>query len=316
MPYILIILSIPLLLFALIGVFMTFSTPFDIFNGILTLIFLVPGYLLAKKGAEGLKACKLKPEPTVSRSQAVAQQQLAAVKEVINHGINKTENKPATTIDQHVVKALPQAHHGIPLTYKYTDVKTCIIRDNKPDYSNLKPYMPINFIPEPSNPYDPNAVIVNAGDINIGYLYKGKMQDMVNDFLKRGNPIQAFISKVDQSSDIVQFSIGFYKEKTNASEYHKLISSGQPYKVFKLTGNGNEDMQDTLSYCEVEEEVEYEFDDEKEKYIAICADEIGYFPKSAEKYLEDEHPAFIEEIEEDENGKYIVKVSVFFESEL
>ncbi|NLB52049.1 MAG: hypothetical protein GX808_03830 [Syntrophomonadaceae bacterium] len=233
--------------------------------------------------------------------------------------INKVTEAPPVPEREELLevtpKVLPQELNGFPLAYNYANIKVCIIRDNKPDYDKLKPYMPICFIPEPSNPYDPKAVIVKTGDTNIGYLYRGSMQDMVLDFLRRGDPIQSFISDIDKSTDTVQFSIGFYKEKREQSEYSKLISSGEPYKVFKLTGNRKEDMQDTLSYCDEEEEVEYEFDYDKEKYVAICGGEIGYFPKSAEKYLENEHPAFIELLEEDDDDKYVVKVAIFFESE-
>jgi len=313
MPYIKILLSIPLLLIALLGVIMTFANPFDIFNVIITLIFLVPGYVLASKGKKEIKARKAEIV-----NGATQQQQAAAVDQVSVDEFVEVKAEPAKhsadTRNEFAPKFLPQACNGIPLAYNYKNEKVCVIRDKKPDYDKLNPYMPICFIPEPSNPYDPKAVIVKSGDTNIGYLYKGNIQDMVLDFLRRGDPIQSFITNIDESTDTVQLSIGFYKVKSEQSEYDRLISTGQPYKTFKLTGNRNEDMQDTLSCCDEEEEVEYEFDYEKEKYVAMCGDEIGYFSKSAEKYLEEEHPAFIEEIEEDEDGKYIVKVAVFYES--
>ena len=298
MPYIKIFLSIPLLFIGVLLMIATFSSPFDLFNVILTLIFLVPGYLLLSKGRKELKVRKA-DVGTATQEQAVT--------------IDKVETKPIVTKPRTEItpKVLPQTYNGSPLAYDYTDVNVCIIRDNKPDYKELKPYMPISFIPEPSNPYDPKAVIVKTDGTYIGYLYKGRMQDMVLDFLRRNDPIQSFISDVNESTDTVQFTIGFYKEKE--STYDKLIRQGTPHKTFKLTSNRNEDMQDTLSLCSEGEEVDYEYNYEKEKYIAICGDEIGFFPKSANKYLEDEHPVFIEGIEEDEDFKYIVRVVVFTE---
>ena len=211
---------------------------------------------------------------------------------------------------------MPDQLSGIPRAYHYKTVDVCIIDDKRPDFKRIKPNMPITFVPEPTNPYDAGAVIVKTGDINIGYLYKGNLQKMTRDYLKSGDPIRSYITYVDGPHDTVCITMGFYKEKAGKAilDYDKLIEINASYKTYKLTGNRNADMQDTVSYCSEGEEVEYEFDDDKEKYIAVCGDNIGYFPKSAGKYLDDERPAFINSIEEDDNDKYIVEVAVFYEN--
>lgn len=225
---------------------------------------------------------------------------------------------PASSPTKKSTALMPKSVEEIPLAYHYEAVDVAIIRGMEPDFSQLKINMPVTFEPEPTNQYDPNAVIVKTGNLKIGYLYKGTRQEMTLDYIRRGDPIRSHIVEVDKANNSVKVAIGYYKEKLHKpreNELEQLIRMEAPYKTFKLTGNRNEEMQDTLSLCSEGVEVDYEYDYEKEKYLAICVDEIGYFSKSAEKYLEEEiHPAFIEKIEEDENGKYSVKVTVFYES--
>jgi len=246
---------------------------------------------------------EVKPEKLESNTEAVFQR------------------KPSHTFvqEQETSSIMPMSINGIPLAYSYKSEGVAIVRGMEPDFSQLKPNMPVSFEPEPTNPYDPNAVIVKTGDIKIGYLFKGTRQEMTLDYIRRGDPIRAYIVEVDESSKRVRIAMGFYKQKTykpdeEEEEFESLVRSKRPYKTFKLTGNRNEHMQDALSLCSEGEKVDYEYDYEKEKYLAICGDAIGYFPKSAEEYLEEEHPVFIETIEEDDDGKYYVEVAVFYDA--
>lgn len=225
----------------------------------------------------------------------------------------QTAPKPKT---YYAPQTMPDKLNGIPKAYHYKTVYVCIIDGKKPDFNKLNNNMPITFIPEPDNPYDNNAVIVRTENINIGYLYKGNLQQMTLDYLKRGDPIKSHITHVDIAHETVCITMGFYKVKTGRTEYDydKLIEINAPYKIFKLTGNRNADMQEALLTCSEGEKVEYEYDDDKEKYVAVCGDDVGYFPKSSEKYLDDERSAFIYSIDEDDNEKYVVKVAVFLEN--
>ena len=64
MPYIKVLLSIPLLFLGTLGLIASFNSPFNIFNIILDLIFLVPGYLLLSKGNKEIKARKAEKTST------------------------------------------------------------------------------------------------------------------------------------------------------------------------------------------------------------------------------------------------------------
>jgi len=224
-----------------------------------------------------------------------------------------TKKDPVVTEPQ----IMPEEIDGIPMAYHYKTVDVCIIDDKRPDFKRIKPNMPVTFVPEPTNPYDTGAVIVKTENMNIGYLYKGTLQRMTREFLKSGYPIRSYIQYVDGPHDAVSITMGFYKEKTGKIKhgYEKLIEIKAPYRTYKLTGNRNDDMQEALSNCSEGEEVECEFDDDKDRYIAVCGDDIGYFPKAAGKYLDDDRRlAFIKSIEEDDNDKYIVEVAVFYEN--
>ena len=99
--------------------------------------------------------------------------------------------------------------------------------------------------------------------------------------------------------------LGFYK----IPKYKRLIKRGASYTEVKLQGTNK--FRDNLVLCSVGEEVSYSFDYEKEKYLALCGFDIGFFPKSSNKLLEENPSVFINNIEEDEDGNVSVFVSIF-----
>ena len=93
---------------------------------------------------------------------------------------------------------------GKELGYFYKDVHFCN-PDKFPD--DAEPGEEIYLIQEPDNPYDENAVLVcGEDDRKLGYLYRGKMQRMVNDYLENDDcEIKAC------AIDLETIAIGFYK---------------------------------------------------------------------------------------------------------
>ena len=76
---------------------------------------------------------------------------------------------------------------------------------------------------------------------------------------------------------------------------------------------GAQKYQDNISLCSVGEQCEIEWDCDSDRYVVVCGDEIGYL---TEKQI-DAHciniyraKVFIDEITEQENGKYKVKIIV------
>lgn len=69
---------------------------------------------------------------------------------------------------------------------------------------------------EPENKYDGQAVAVVIGRKRIGYLYRGRLQDMANDWLDRGDSISGRISSVspysyDVKKDGIKIDLYFYE---------------------------------------------------------------------------------------------------------
>ncbi len=94
-----------------------------------------------------------------------------------------------------------------------------------------------------------------------------------------------------------------------------LSARGAWIEIFKLQANKNEEMQNNISSVEEGEIVICEYDSyDKMKYYA--ADEFGsnfgYFPKSAEKYIEDkDYKCYITSVEMNENLKTDVEVTFY-----
>lgn len=60
---------------------------------------------------------------------------------------------------------------------------------------------------EPENEYDSKAVFAVCNNEKIGYIYRGKRQDMLNDYMKKGLPVVAVIDNLDPLS----LRIAFYR---------------------------------------------------------------------------------------------------------
>ena len=108
---------------------------------------------------------------------------------------------------------------GQQKAYEYDDVKLYIVPGQEPVFDDLELGMDIDFIQEPNNKYDSRAVFAATsassgyGQKKIGYLYRGKLQDMVNDFIDSCLPILAHIESVDSNNGVVKIHIAFYRNK-------------------------------------------------------------------------------------------------------
>ena len=91
------------------------------------------------------------------------------------------------------------------LSYKYSNVKIAMPSLNSVSLGDF-----LSFEQEPTNTYDDKAVKIMCGLDKIGYVYRGKMQEMINDFLKKELPIEARIDSI--SEDSLSYSIAFYKD--------------------------------------------------------------------------------------------------------
>lgn len=85
---------------------------------------------------------------------------------------------------------------GYSIRYHYEDVNVCVWNGNIPKGTEVGNR--IVFVQEKNNEYDPNAVLLLLvpQKRKLGYLYGGKLQQMVNDYLNRGDKVTARISQI------------------------------------------------------------------------------------------------------------------------
>lgn len=216
---------------------------------------------------------------------------------------NKIETKPETIKKSTGAPTLA----GYTLSYSYTDVKIAEYEHCKAQ--NMQPGDDIVFLHEKDNPYDNKAVSVHVRGEKVGLLPKDRLQDMYHDFTAQNGLILGTISNTDPQSPTM--SIVYYKNNTENDDYFFFLKSGKALETFKLSSNKNEEMQDNISACSVGDEVEASYDYDKEKYMAYCFDEIGFFPKSANSLLDHDFKAFVERIEQNEDDEYQIFITIF-----
>lgn len=114
-------------------------------------------------------------------------------------------------------KIVSSVYKGQRLKYHYDDVRLFIVPGQEPPVRELDPGDDLQLVQEPDNTYDRHAVYLQtystsrAGKVKVGYLRKGKLQDMVNDFLREGSPILSHITSIDDDTGEIKVFLGFYR---------------------------------------------------------------------------------------------------------
>ncbi len=221
------------------------------------------------------------------------------------HVTNSNTSKP-------VIRSffLPADVNGLPAAYCYEDVHICIIKGKEPDMSAVLSYAKndANVIveAEPTNPYDHEAVaLYTSTRIRLGYLYRSRLKDMAYDYLKRELPICARISDIKENE--IYINIAFYApaKPTLPKEYANQIS-------FTLQSSTN-DMQEALEFADEGDELEFDFDFMKCKYVFLNDyQEIGYAPNKYNDILNDidDYEAKIIKLNELNSGKISAKINL------
>lgn len=130
-------------------------------------------------------------------------------------GTNKKKPKTTTVVSEpvpHVNTALENID-GYSIRYHYEDVNIFTVGDSIPNGINIGDR--VVFVQEKDNEYDENAVLllVVPQKRKLGYLYGGKLQQMVNDYLNRGDKVTARISQINNNSvDLVCIDMVFYNK--------------------------------------------------------------------------------------------------------
>lgn len=108
-------------------------------------------------------------------------------------------------------KHVPIAINRTAMSYFYRDV-SIFTKLNLPEVRVDLNGVELNFVQEPENEYDAKAVAIYTivGE-KVGYLYKGKLQDMANDYLRMGFPVWGAISSIDTDENKYQICVAFYR---------------------------------------------------------------------------------------------------------
>ncbi|MCR4645027.1 MAG: HIRAN domain-containing protein [Oscillospiraceae bacterium] len=125
---------------------------------------------------------------------------------------SKPTGIPPERMPDHEIKPVTEPIKGYTLKYHYHDVEISswemIPRDVK--IGNR-----IIFLQEPTNEADPNAVLLMfvPQKKKLGYLFRGEMQNMVNDYLKRGDKVVGRLSYLAfKPCKTVKIDIAFFKK--------------------------------------------------------------------------------------------------------
>lgn len=194
------------------------------------------------------------------------------------------------------------------IKYEYENKSIAMVEMASPDYSKFGKFDEIKFELDPTNQHDDKAIKILCNDIFLGYVYKGKEQDMIHDWIKKSQPIYAVVTSIDKENNNIKFYIAFYKNPFENIERFEKIKT----KLIKISKKIGDDYnrQDVCQFLERGEQLELEYDDDTETFVAKTEDgeEAGELSKAIskkimEKFDEHEPICLVEEPIEDDNGK-------------
>lgn len=133
-----------------------------------------------------------------------------------NKSNHKTKPIECFTISNEDRDSLKVPPNGYSLKYHYTDIEVCwFLSRFKIPKGGLKPGNRVIFVQEPTNPYDDKAVLLMfvPQRAPFGYLHRGKIQDMVNDYINRGDKVTARVSYFSYKPyPVMKIDIAFFKK--------------------------------------------------------------------------------------------------------
>lgn len=166
----------------------------------------------------------------------------------------------------------------------------------------------ITFRQEPENTYDPNAVAVYLDEKKVGYVFKGRTQEMTNDWLKRSLLMGGLINDVDESTKEVTYQVAYYVPDSIAQS-----------KVFPLIATTKKDFfgyrrYENMAYCEIGDDLVILEDYDTYTVYNVLGNELGElgagFRNWADKISYDTIAGVVDDIYDDENGNTKMKVKI------
>lgn len=170
----------------------------------------------------------------------------------------------------------------------------------------------IEFEQEPNNKYDSNAIVIKLKGEKIGYVYKGKIQDMISDWIKRGELVVGYINKIFVAENKATYKIAFYKPLEDFESIPASLTKTKK-KIDEYTKR-----EDNLMGCKENDFVYVEYDKYDYSYIVYndCYEEIGELSQSVQDKLEEkgceETFGTIKQIDYTDSGSLKAKINIYF----
>ena len=169
----------------------------------------------------------------------------------------------------------------------------------------------LTFKQEPENPHDEKAVAVYLNGAKIGYIYRGTVQDMFNDYTKRGWRVSGYLNKYSVSNNKATYKIGFYKP-LDIFESKRFSLSKIKKKIDEYTTR-----EDNLLNCDEGDVLTIEYEDADDCFVVFndIYEEVGELPKSAANFInENEHKKIVGILDacgENDDGKTKAQITVY-----
>jgi len=164
---------------------------------------------------------------------------------------------------------IPDMYQGLPLAYRYIDVKIIPVK-NGSIFS--MPGEPLKFMNKVS------GVFIYQGSDVIGQMETNNISKMVIEWLEKGDPFLAFVSKYSNDDSSAEIAIAFYSDLIS-----KFKTRNPDAQLFKLSGKPEE-----LSSYSVGQSCSIDYDIERDKYtVQVDGSIIGVLPAAAVKYASD-----------------------------
>ena len=200
------------------------------------------------------------------------------------------------------------------LKYKYYDVDVKGVKYRDFDITNIDVNASVEFVPEPDNQYDSNAVKIICNDTFIGYLPKNALQSMIINYTKADDyRVISYISEVDEDLQEIKIAIGIYADGLDQL----------PHINANLTKTTKKDELGTKRYenlamVSVGSELDLEYQIDTEAYLVTeYGVELGEISqRQSEKLLEYENEGkelicVVDEIGYSDDGKNSCKIKVY-----
>jgi hypothetical protein len=126
----------------------------------------------------------------------------------LNYNTDYTPKKINNTLFE---RSIPSFVDGKPLVYHYDEIKIAILKGQEPDLTLINPGDDVRLVQEPENNYDNKAIAVYSNNIKLGYIYRGNLQEMINDFINRIDPVFSCVSTINDAEKFVYILLAFYR---------------------------------------------------------------------------------------------------------